>query len=160
MSCIGLRYFNVFGRRQDPNGAYAAVIPKWINSFIKNMDIFINGDGTTSRDFCYIDNVIQINILAAISPNISSETQIFNVAFGQQISLNDLFFNLKKTLSSSFSHVNKIEPIYRDFRAGDVKHSLADIKKARKILDYNPLYDFEKGIVKTIDWYLKDLESK
>jgi UDP-N-acetylglucosamine/UDP-N-acetylgalactosamine 4-epimerase len=149
---IGLRYFNVFGKRQDPNGAYAAVIPKWIDCIIRNEQICINGDGHTSRDFCYIDNVIQANILAALAPS-NARNHVYNIAVGEQTSLNELFEMLKQTLNGHgcnyLSH-----PTYVDFRVGDVRHSKADIQKAQNLLGYIPQYNLSDGIKKSIGWYL------
>lgn len=152
---IGLRYFNVFGKRQDPNGAYAAVIPKWISSMINGDDIYINGNGETSRDFCYIDNVIQMNILAATSDN-SNKNNVFNVAVGDRTSLYDLFTYLKQSLKDVGIDYSK-EPIYREFRDGDVMHSQADISKAKKLLCYEPKYRIQEGITNAIDWYKNNL---
>jgi UDP-N-acetylglucosamine 4-epimerase len=157
---IGLRYFNVFGSRQDPNGAYAAVIPKWLAAMIEGKEIFINGDGGTSRDFCYIENVKQINLLAATSENHEASNQIYNVAVGYQTTLNELFILLKNGLAPFFPNVEKLEPSYRDFRAGDVRHSLADISKARNLLNYDPKYRVEEGISISMQWYLKFVLSK
>jgi|MDSV01.2.fsa_nt_gb UDP-N-acetylglucosamine 4-epimerase len=151
---IGLRYFNIFGRRQDPHGAYAAVIPIWIQSIIDNKEIYINGDGSTSRDFTYIDNAVQANILAALSKNKSGH-QVFNIAAGGRTSLNDMFFSLVKIFSSHGVEYKK-NPIYRDFRPGDVLHSEADISKANSILKYMPSHDFDEGLKETVLWYLKD----
>ena len=150
---IGLRYFNVFGPRQDPNGSYAAVIPKWIASIIKNEDVYINGDGKTSRDFCFIDNVVQMNILSATSTD-ECKNKVYNVAFGEKTSLNELFNTVKIALDMSSK-----KPYYRDFRCGDVKHSLADISRARNNLGYEPMYSFHDGISLTIEWYVKSLEG-
>jgi len=149
----GLRYFNVFGKRQDPEGAYAAVIPKWINALTNDTDIFINGDGETSRDFCFVENVVQANILAAIAPKTASSC-IFNVAYGAQTSLNQLFVMLKDMFEKEGVKYKKV-PIYRDFRSGDVKHSCADIAKISYDLGYKPLYSIEKGLLKALPWYLK-----
>lgn len=154
---IGLRYFNVFGARQDPNGAYAAVIPKWIKGFLEDTDIFINGDGTTSRDFCYIDNVVQMNLLAA---NASKENKdkIYNVAVGDRTSLNDLIFLIKKSLlKQGFNTIR--EPIYRDFRIGDVRHSQADISRAQKLLGYMPSHKVSEGLDDSIAWYVENLKN-
>jgi UDP-N-acetylglucosamine/UDP-N-acetylgalactosamine 4-epimerase len=151
---IGLRYFNVFGKRQDPNGAYAAVIPKWIDSMINKKDVFINGDGNTSRDFCFIDNVIQANILAALAEE-SAKNNVYNVAVGDKTSLVDLYELLKESLSENQFHV-KNSPIFRDFRDGDVRHSQASIDKAKKNLGYDPQYNITKGIVEAMPWYIKE----
>ena len=149
---IGLRYFNVFGKRQDPNGAYAAVIPKWIDAMISGKDVVINGDGKTTRDFCYIENVIQANILAAMAEN-SSLNNIYNVAKGDRTSLNDLFHCLKNTLKKNGVVFDK-EPKYKDFRGGDVRHSQADISKAENLLGYVPSDSIFTGIEKVIPWYV------
>ena len=149
---IGLRYFNVFGKRQDPNGAYAAVIPKWTASMINGDDVFINGDGETSRDFCFIENTVQMNILAATASD-EAKDNVYNVAVGEQTTLNDLFRSLEKSLINNGVPV-KNQPIYREFRAGDVRHSLADIGKAKSKLSYKPDFKFGRGISKTIEWYV------
>ena len=153
---IGLRYFNVFGRRQDPSGAYAAVIPKWIASMIKNDPVFIYGDGETSRDFCYIDNAVQMNLLAACTENFFAINQVYNVAVGDQTSLNELYRHLQVNLSSRFEYLKGAKPIYYDFRAGDVRHSLASINKANLLLGYMPTHRISEGIAKSIEWYLND----
>ena len=150
---IGLRYFNVFGKRQDPNGAYAAVIPKWIAALMQERQVFINGDGESSRDFCYIENIVQINLLAALVENADAINQVFNVAVGNQTTLNILFETLKSQLAACGMKSNSIK-IYRDFRQGDVRHSLADITKAREFLAYEPTHHFSDGVVQTIPWYL------
>lgn len=149
---IGLRYFNVFGRRQDPSGAYAAVIPKWIRAMIENQDVFINGDGKTSRDFCYIDNVVQINLLAAMAPE-EVKNEVYNVAVGERTSLNDLYSVIKSTLNKKDLIVTG-KPIYREFRSGDVRHSQADISKAKQKLNYVPQYHITEGINKVIPSYI------
>lgn len=151
-NCIGLRYFNVFGKRQDPNGAYAAVIPKWTAAMIANDDVFINGDGETSRDFCFIENAVQANILAATTNNQEAKNQVYNVAVGDRTTLNKLFELLQKALAENDVFYGK-RPIYRDFRAGDVKHSQANISKSQKKLKYNPLFKIEKGIINAMPWY-------
>ena len=149
---IGLRYFNVFGKRQDPNGAYAAVIPKWIFSMINGEDIFINGDGETSRDFCYIANTIQMNILAATSEE-EMKDEVYNVAVGDRTSLNELYIAIKNSLIEKKVRVEK-KPIYQDFRVGDVRHSQANIEKAKEKLGYQPKYHLEKGIKEAVSWYI------
>lgn len=156
---IGLRYFNVFGKRQDPNGAYAAVIPKWISSFIKNEPVYINGDGKTSRDFCYIDNVVQANILAATFKDRASVNQVYNIAVGDRTTLNELYAHLQKKLVAVFTHVNDSKPIYRDFRAGDVRHSLADISKAARMLGYCPKYKVDQGLELAMPWYISNKDQ-
>lgn len=156
--CIGLRYFNVFGKRQDPNGAYAAVIPKWISSIIKDEDVFVNGSGETSRDFCYIENVIQANMLASLSDQ-ESKNQIYNIAFGESTTLNQLFDFLKNGIEKT-GVTYKGKKIHREFREGDVLHSLANIDKASKNLNYSPKYSIETGLKDCIEWYLKNLNVK
>jgi len=158
LSSIGLRYFNVFGRRQDPNGAYAAVIPKWISSLIKGETIYINGDGETSRDFCYIDNVVQANILAAVSDDSAFEERVFNVAVGERTTLNTLFDKIRENLSVYRPEVNGQKPEYRDFRAGDVRHSLASIEKASRCLGYVPTHSMTQGLSVAMDWYFNNIE--
>lgn len=156
---IGLRYFNVFGQRQDPDGAYAAVIPKWAAAMIRDEDIFINGDGETSRDFCFIENAIQANLLAATVGHKNSSSTIYNVAVGEQTSLNSLFSVLKSSLQSSAVRYVK-DPIYREFRSGDVRHSLANIQKASSSLGYAPVYNISEGIKKAMPWYIKDISER
>jgi UDP-N-acetylglucosamine 4-epimerase len=151
---IGLRYFNIFGRRQDPDGAYAAVIPKWIAAMIKNEPIYINGDGETSRDFCYIDNAIQANLLAATAGNVDAVNQVYNIAVGDRTSLNQLYFHLRDNLASRFEHLKEAQPIYRDFRAGDVRHSLADISKGRNLMGYCPTHRISDGLREAMEWYV------
>lgn len=157
MESIGLRYFNIFGRRQDPNGAYAAVVPKWVASMIHNEPVYINGDGETSRDFCYIDNVIQANLLAATSQHADAANQVYNVAVGDRTTLNQLFESIRVLLASKFPHLADFKPVYRDFRAGDVRHSLADISKARTRLGYEPTHRIGEGMAEAMDWYVGDL---
>ncbi|HBJ67644.1 MAG TPA: LPS biosynthesis protein WbpP, partial [Alcaligenes faecalis] len=151
-SSVGLRYFNVFGKRQDPNGAYAAVIPKWVSAMIQNQDVQINGDGQTSRDFCFIDNVIQMNILAAVQQK-PAVAEVYNVAVNARTSLNELFEHLKQTLSANGVNYTK-QPIYADFRAGDVLHSQADITKARTQLGYEPTHTILQGLNTAMPWYV------
>ncbi|MGM8909334.1 NAD-dependent epimerase/dehydratase family protein [Psychrobacter sp. 1U1] len=155
---VGLRYFNVFGRRQDPDGAYAAVIPKWTAAMIANDDVYINGDGETSRDFCYIDNTVQANILAATSTNPEAKDQVYNVAVGDRTTLNDLFNSIKSALAENDVKYDK-EPVYRDFREGDVRHSQADVTKAKNLLGYKPQFDISQGIDKAMPWYVKSLAN-
>jgi UDP-N-acetylglucosamine/UDP-N-acetylgalactosamine 4-epimerase len=159
LKSIGLRYFNVFGKRQDPDGPYAAVIPKWISSMINNEDVFINGDGETSRDFCYIDNVVQINLLSAIVDNEHAYNQVYNVALNEKTSLNELYKMIEKRLFKKLSHLKKKKPIYRDFRVGDVKHSQANIDKAKLLLRYQPRFSLSSGMDEAMDWYIKSLTS-
>ena len=155
---VGLRYFNIFGKRQDPNGAYAAVIPKWISSILNKEDVFINGDGETSRDFCYIDNTVQMNLLAATTGNDKATDQVYNVAVNDRTSLNQLYQMIEDRLIERVAGLERKVPIYSDFRAGDVRHSLADISKAKQLLDYQPKYKILKGMDEAIDWYIKSLE--
>jgi UDP-N-acetylglucosamine/UDP-N-acetylgalactosamine 4-epimerase len=149
---IGLRYFNVFGARQDPNSAYAAVIPLWVRALLKNEPVYINGDGETSRDFCYIDNVVQANILAALTTNKQAINQVYNIAVGEKTTLNELFDLIRKELQV----FNDYKPQYRDFRAGDVRHSLADISKAKNLLGYEPGCKMREGLLLALDWYKKN----
>jgi UDP-N-acetylglucosamine 4-epimerase len=151
---IGLRYFNVFGKRQDPDGAYAAVIPKWTAAMVRGEDVFINGDGETSRDFCFIENAVQANLLAATAGD-SAKNEVYNVAVGDRTTLNDLFAALKSALAENGVVYDK-EPVYRDFRPGDVRHSQADIGKAAGKLGYAPEYRICEGIAKAMPWYLKN----
>lgn len=150
---IGLRYFNVFGRRQDPEGAYAAVIPCWIGELLNNKVPTINGDGETSRDFCYINNVIQANLLAATTENPEAINQIYNVAAGSRTTLNELFNMIRELLEEYHSDIKNISPAYGPFRPGDVRHSQADIQKAKYLLGYNPTHDVKKGMVETVRWF-------
>lgn len=154
---VGLRYFNVFGKRQDPDGAYAAVIPKWTASMIRNEDVFINGDGETSRDFCFIENTVQANLLAATTPDPEARNQVYNVAVSGRTTLNILFDELKSALANNGISYEK-SAIYRDFRAGDVRHSQADIKKAKELLGYEPGFDIKSGIAKAMPWYIQFLK--
>lgn len=154
---IGLRYFNIFGCRQDPDGAYAAVIPKWISAMIKDQIIYINGDGETSRDFCYIDNAVQANLLAATVESENATDQIYNVSVGDRTSLNELYEHLRGYLSSRYSHLKKAQPVYREFRPGDVRHSMADIAKAKERLGYVPEWRVQDGLREAIDWYARTL---
>jgi UDP-N-acetylglucosamine 4-epimerase len=154
---MGLRYFNVFGPRQDPDGAYAAVIPKWIASMIKNEPVYINGDGETSRDFCFIENVCQANLLAATSENAAAVNQVYNVAVGDRTSLNQLYEQLQLNLSPIYTHLKQAKPAYRGFRGGDVRHSLADINKAETLIGYQPVHHVGEGLKLAMAWYIKNL---
>lgn len=154
---IGLRYFNVFGPRQDPEGAYAAVIPKWIAALIKQETVMINGDGETSRDFCFVDNVVQANLLAAATTKPGAVNQAYNIAIGERTTLNELFDLLQMNLRKLDPQLPLQKPKYQDFRAGDVKHSLADIGKAQRLLGYEPKYRIGDGISIALDWYLKNV---
>jgi UDP-N-acetylglucosamine/UDP-N-acetylgalactosamine 4-epimerase len=152
---IGLRYFNVFGPRQDPNGAYAAVIPKWTAALLKGSTVLINGDGETSRDFCYVVNAVQANLLAATTDNDEARNQIYNVAVGDRTSLNQLYAYLGEALLA-YGLGSTQSPQYRDFREGDVRHSQADISKARRLLGYVPQYSIRDGIRASVPWYARD----
>jgi UDP-N-acetylglucosamine 4-epimerase len=154
---IGLRYFNIFGKRQDPNGAYAAVIPKWFAGLIKGEEIFINGDGETSRDFCFIENAVQANLLAATTENEEAANQVYNIAFGGRTTLNELFCFIRERVVDSYPAAKGLEPIYRDFRAGDIRHSLADISKASSQIGYDPEFSVKTGLDKAVKWYLENL---
>ncbi len=149
---IGLRYFNVFGKRQDPNGAYAAVIPKWTAAMLSGEDVFINGDGETSRDFCFVENAVQANLLAATADE-AAKNEVYNVAVGDRTTLNIMFNSLKEALAENGVAYEK-QPVYRDFRPGDVRHSQADIIKAASKLGYAPKYRIVEGIAKAMPWYL------
>lgn len=155
---IGLRYFNVFGRRQDPHGAYAAVIPRWISQMMNGEDVIIFGDGSTSRDFCFIDNVIQINILAALAED-TSKNNIFNVALGNRTSLKDLYNEIKISLELNGLKTSS-NIIYEDFRPGDVKHSQADISKAKNTLGYSPTHNLRQGLQEDMPWYLQNMQKE
>ena len=150
---IGLRYFNVFGPRQDPDGAYAAVVPRWIANLLKGEDIFINGDGETSRDFCYVGNAVQANLLAAMTQEMGAVNQAYNVAVGERTTLNELYTKIR-ALVLPHAKLTRAEPIYRDFRAGDVRHSLADISKAQRLLAYVPAQRIGEGLQLTVLWHL------
>lgn len=154
-NCIGLRYFNVFGKRQDPNGAYAAVIPKWTAAMIQGEELFINGDGETSRDFCFIENTVQMNLLAATAPD-EAKNEVYNVAVGDRTTLNDLFHALQSALAENGKPYTR-KPVYRDFRAGDVRHSQADISKAASKLGYAPECRIMDGIAKAMPWYIENV---
>lgn len=158
--CIGLRYFNVFGPRQDPDGAYAAVIPKWVASMLRGERADINGDGETSRDFCYVENVVQANLRAATTSNSEAVNQVYNVAGGRRITLRQLFDKISAGLAERMPSLRSLEPTYRSFRAGDIRHSEADISKATSLLGYEPTHDVMHGLDLTLDWYLSELSSR
>ena len=157
LNTIGLRYFNVFGKRQDPYGAYAAVIPKWISQMLSGEDVLINGDGETTRDFCFIENVVQANIKAALSSNPKSINEVYNIAVGDQTSLNDLFAILSNLVPIESKDIKKV---YADFREGDVRHSKASIDKAKLLLDYDPQIRAPEGLKDSMAWYLNYFNSK
>lgn len=154
---IGLRYFNVFGARQDPAGAYAAVIPKWTASLLHGEPIWINGDGSTSRDFCYVANTVQANLLAATTEDPRALNQVYNIAVGDRTTLTELHAALVAALAPRYPALRDSKPGYRDFRAGDVRHSLADITKARTLLQYEPSHRIGEGLRETMDWYVRAL---
>lgn len=154
---IGLRYFNVFGPRQDLKSDYAAVIPKWIASMIRHEPVCIYGDGQTSRDFCYVENIVQANLLAATTMNTAALNQVYNVGVGRRTTLIELCELLYKQLSQRDPSLPKLKPVYRDFRAGDVRHSLADISKAAQLLDFRPTHNIDAGLEATMDWYRRNV---
>jgi len=157
LQSIGLRYFNVFGQRQDPEGAYAAVIPKWIAALLRNEPIHINGDGETSRDFCFIENVVQANLLAARTAKPEAINQVYNIALGDRTTLNELFRQIQQSLTPHNPAVAGAKPVYCDFRAGDVRHSLADISKARLLLGYEPVCRLAEGLQSAMNWYRQNI---
>ena len=157
LETIGLRYFNVFGRKQDPNGAYAAVIPKFVSQLMKGESPVINGDGNFSRDFTYIDNVIQANLLSLVTTDEKAINTVYNVAFGDRNTLNDLMLYLKKYLSEFDSKIADIEVVYGAKRAGDIPHSHASIEKAKNNLNYNPQFSLQSGLKEAVKWYWENL---
>jgi UDP-N-acetylglucosamine 4-epimerase len=157
MNTIGLRYFNIFGPRQDPEGAYAAVIPKWIAQFIGREPVYISGDGETSRDFCYVENAVQANLLAATTDNPDALNQVYNVAVAERTTLNELFELERDLLVDQFPHVRESRPLYREFREGDVRHSQADISKAQNLLGYAPTHRVRDGLKEAMGWYVRTL---
>ena len=156
---IGLRYFNIFGKRQDPEGAYAAVIPKWVAALLDNEPVYINGDGETSRDFCFIENTIQANILSAVADK-EAKNEVYNVAVGGRTTLNDLFNAMRDGLVKYQADVANSQPVYRDFRAGDVRHSQADISKAQTKIGYKPSHNISEGLVVALNWYVNNLSKR
>jgi UDP-N-acetylglucosamine 4-epimerase len=160
LETVGLRYFNVFGPRQDPNGAYAAVIPKWIAALINNEPVHINGDGKTSRDFCYVANVVQANLLAATVEKSGAINEIYNVAVCARTSLNELYRLLREKLLPWFPHLKNCRPLYQAFRPGDVRHSEADISKAERLLSYQPTHSVEQGLDEALEWYRQQVTPK
>ena len=157
LETVGLRYFNVFGPRQDPEGAYAAVIPKWIADMIQGNAVYINGTGETSRDFCFVENVVQANILAATTANKEAINQVFNIAVHARTTLNHLFEMLRTRLEPHYAHLKEFKPTYRDFRPGDIMHSHAEIAKAQKLLGYHPTHKIEEGLDAALEWYRKNV---
>jgi UDP-N-acetylglucosamine 4-epimerase len=157
---VGLRYFNVFGRRQDPEGAYAAVIPAWVGTLLRGGRCRINGDGETSRDFCYVDNVLQANLLAATASGDGVTREVYNVAVGGRTTLNQLFAAIRDGLAAGHPELAGAEPEYGDFRPGDVRHSQADIGKAAARLGYRPEYDLQDGLREALPWYVRSLAAR
>ena len=157
LETIGLRYFNVFGRKQDPNGAYAAVIPKFVSKLMKGESPVINGDGNYSRDFTYIDNVIQANLLSLVTTNKTAINTVYNIAYGDRTTLNELVQYLKQYLSEFDSKITDLEVVYGPNRVGDIPHSYASIAKAKKLLNYNPQFSLQKRIKEAVKWYWKNL---
>jgi UDP-N-acetylglucosamine 4-epimerase len=155
MQVIGLRYFNVFGARQDPEGAYAAVIPRWVRALLRGETVLINGDGETSRDFCYVENVVQANLLAALTRKPEALNQVYNVAVGGRTTLNDLFGALRTSLGAQFPKIAGVNAQHGDFRPGDVRHSQADISKARQLLEFAPTHDVYQGLQQALPWYVQ-----
>jgi UDP-N-acetylglucosamine 4-epimerase len=153
LQSIGLRYFNVFGPRQDPHGAYAAVIPRWASALVAGEPVHINGDGQTSRDFCFVANAVQANLLAGTTSNPAAVNQVYNVAVGGRTTLNELFALLKDALGTRVVRPSEAKPVHRDFREGDVRHSQADISKARELLGYGPTHDVRAGLMEAARWY-------
>lgn len=160
METIGLRYFNVFGPRQDPEGAYAAVIPCWVRALIKGETVHINGNGETSRDFCFVENVIQMNLLAATTTEPAAVNQVYNTALNARTSLNELFDKLHRRLVPHYPRLQGYKPVYRDFRKGDVLHSQADISKAVNLLGYEPTHTIDEGLDAALSWYMVNLDSR
>ena len=156
LQLVGLRYFNVFGQRQDPNGAYAAVIPKFVSQLLNHQSPVVNGDGEYSRDFTYIDNVVQMNMRAALSDNKEAINQIYNVAYGERTTLNQLIESLKNNLSNFDPDINNVSIVYGPPRNGDIPHSLASVEKAIRLLDYHPLYSIDKGLSEAVSWYVSN----
>ncbi|MBL0225476.1 MAG: Vi polysaccharide biosynthesis UDP-N-acetylglucosaminuronic acid C-4 epimerase TviC [Geobacteraceae bacterium] len=158
LESIGLRYFNVFGPRQDPDGAYAAVIPRWIAALLRHEPVYINGTGETSRDFCYVQNAVQANLLAASVENAAAVNQVYNVAVNARTDLNQLFALLRDGLAANHPELAGFQPVYRDFRAGDVMHSLADISKATRLLGYQPTHTIGQGLSEALGWYTRNCD--
>lgn len=159
MQTLGLRYFNVFGPRQDPDGPYAAVIPRWARAMLAGEPCVINGDGETSRDFCYVANAVQANLRAALTVDTAAVNQVYNVAIGGRTTLNELHRSLTRVLLSRRPHLNVAPPVHADFRAGDVRHSQADIGKARRLLGYEPSHDVDAGLAAAVQWYIARFEG-
>ena len=159
LDSVGLRYFNVFGPRQDPEGAYAAVIPKWVAGMIRGEPVEIHGDGETARDFCYVGNVVEANLLAATAEDPAALNQVYNIALGEKTTLNQLFETLRALLEPRYPRLRHLRPVYRGFRPGDVRLSVADIGKARSLLGYQPSCSVGEGLARAIGWYAESLET-
>jgi len=159
IQCVGLRYFNVFGPRQDPEGAYAAVVPRWTAGLLRGEAIWVNGDGQTSRDFCYVANAVQANLLAALVPSLPTAHEVFNVAAGRRTTLMELFEAIRVSLEGHLGRSLPAEPQFREFRPGDVRHSLADISRAERLLGYAPTHDVEAGLEAAMRWYVEALQQ-
>ncbi len=157
LETVGLRYFNVFGPRQDPAGPYAAVIPKWVAAMASHEPVWINGDGQTSRDFCYVANAVQANLLAATAQTPDAVNQVYNIAVHARTTLNELFLLLRDKLARFYPELADLQPGYHSFRAGDVRHSLADISKAQRLLGYEPSHDIDDGLTEAVAWYSRKL---
>lgn len=164
MTCVGLRYFNVFGARQDPDGTYPAVVPRWAASLLSGEPVWINGDGLTSRDFCYVANAVQANLRAGLVGSLPRPHEVFNVAVGERTTLLELFEAIRRALAavepSRAAALAAVEPRFRDFRAGDVRHSLADIGRARELLGYAPTHRLADGLAASIGWYVGRLAKR
>ena len=160
LQSIGLRYFNVYGPRQNPKGAYAAVIPKWITNMVEAKPVYINGDGETSRDFCYVDNVVQANLLSAMTKNNEAVNNVFNIAVGESTTLNELYNHIRQNLIDDFPHLKDMHAYYKDFRGGDVRHSLAKIDKARGKIGYQPTQNIVQGLSLAMPWYIKRAKNE
>lgn len=159
LSSVGLRYFNVFGRRQDADGAYAAVIPQWIGALLRGAPVYVNGDGESTRDFCFVDNVVQANLRAALAPDLHGH-RVYNVAVGARVSLNELFALLRNSLARRRPALAGVRPVYRAFRLGDVRHSQASIARAQRELGYEPSHDIAEGLEVAMDWYVAHLAGR
>jgi UDP-N-acetylglucosamine 4-epimerase len=157
LQSVGLRYFNIFGPRQDPRGAYAAVIPLWISQLRHGQPVYINGDGETTRDYCYVSNVVQANLLAASIDHPDLQSEVFNVGLGGRTTLNQLFTALRDAIARHDPTLAEVAPVYRDFRAGDIQHSTADITKARRLLGYEPTHSVAAGLDEALQWYWENL---
>jgi UDP-N-acetylglucosamine/UDP-N-acetyl-alpha-D-glucosaminouronate 4-epimerase len=156
-SSVGLRYFNVFGPRQDPEGAYAAVIPQWITALLQRQPVYINGDGETTRDFCYIQNVVQANLLAATTTRPEAVNQVYNIALGERTTLNELFQILQTAVRRQNPELPAQKPIYREFRPGDIRHSVASIAKAERLLGFTPTHRIDEGLELAMEWYRRNV---